>query len=109
VKPLTGAGRLEAQSMADMRMTGTRPSKKCGHLKAIERSGMSDDVVDPGKRYHCEETSTAARVFLKRGSPWPIQAGMKVLYKKSESASAHWMGGLVLEVRDGDVFVLEPI
>jgi hypothetical protein len=67
---------------------------------------MSDHVVDPSTRYPCAEDSAPARVYLKRGTSWPLQKGTRVLYRKSESASAHWMGALVVDVRDDGFFAL---
>ena len=65
-----------------------------------------EDVVDPGRRYPCAEDDVPTHVFLKRSSPWPLSRGTKILYKKSESASAHWMGALVADVREDGFFWL---
>ena len=72
------------------------------------QKGMQLDtaVIDPGKRYPCKEDSVDVRVYLKRGTPWPLQQDTRVLYRKSESSSAHWTGGLVTTVHDDGFFFL---
>ena len=68
---------------------------------------MSDDIVDPSKRYPCKEGAVPALVYLKRDTPWPLVDGARVLYRKTESSSAPWHGAVVSSVDADGFFVLE--
>jgi hypothetical protein len=76
-------------------------------MKMEAETQLPDSVVDPGKRYPCDEGAVPARVFLKRGTQWPLVNGVRVLYRKSESSSAHWMGAQVVEVCANGFFRLQ--